>query len=96
MASNLVFLQIRVDTKLKARAAKVFQKMGLSTSDAIRLFLAQAVEDKAMPFQPTVAGIIPTVEVSKTAPQKADAKAEKTQKPGAASRRLKQKDRAPE
>jgi len=40
----------RVEPKLKASAGRVFEKVGVSTSGAIRLFLQQVVRQKRLPF----------------------------------------------
>lgn len=43
-------VRARVDAQLKAEAAAVFGALGLDMSDAIRLFLQQAVRRGGMPF----------------------------------------------
>lgn len=48
MASGMV--HIRVDTKVKAKAAKHLAKMGLTVSDAVRILLTRVAAEKAMPF----------------------------------------------
>ena len=47
---NDAVIRSRVDAKVKARAAKVFEKLGMTLSEAIRLFLHQTVAEKAIPF----------------------------------------------
>jgi DNA-damage-inducible protein J len=49
MTANAL-IQVRVDPKLKSRAAKLFSRLGLSTSEAIRLFLAQSIEEQGCSF----------------------------------------------
>ena len=49
MASGMV--HIRVDTKVKAKAAKTLAKMGLTVSDAVRILLTRVAAEKAMPFE---------------------------------------------
>lgn len=49
MASSMV--HIRVDEKVKARAAKTLASMGLTVSDAVRLLLTRVAAEKAMPFE---------------------------------------------
>ncbi|MGB6830888.1 MAG: type II toxin-antitoxin system RelB/DinJ family antitoxin [Terracidiphilus sp.] len=49
MASGMV--HIRVDTKVKAKAAKTLAAMGLTVSDAVRLLLTRVAVEKAMPFE---------------------------------------------
>ncbi len=48
-------VQSRVTPELKRDAERVFQAMGLKTSDAIRLFLQQSVNMGGLPFRPTAA-----------------------------------------
>jgi addiction module RelB/DinJ family antitoxin len=43
-------VRARIDAELKAQAAAVFSAVGLHMSDAIRLFLKQAVRKGGMPF----------------------------------------------
>jgi DNA-damage-inducible protein J len=43
-------IHARVDPKLKASAEKVFSKIGISTAEAIRLFLKQVQLHKGLPF----------------------------------------------
>ncbi len=45
-------VQIRVTPELKKQAEAVFKAIGLKTSEAIRLFLQQAVNSGGLPFQP--------------------------------------------
>ncbi|MGA7340928.1 MAG: type II toxin-antitoxin system RelB/DinJ family antitoxin [Terracidiphilus sp.] len=49
MASSMV--HIRVDGKVKAKAAKTLAAMGLTVSDAVRLLLTRVAVEKAMPFE---------------------------------------------
>jgi DNA-damage-inducible protein J len=43
-------IHARVDPKLKQSAERVFSKIGISTTEAIRLFLKQVELHKGMPF----------------------------------------------
>lgn len=45
-------LQIRIDEKLKQKSKKVFEKMGLDMSSAVKLFFQQTAILQALPFQP--------------------------------------------
>jgi DNA-damage-inducible protein J len=47
-------IQVRVDSALKKHAEDVLLSMGLKTSEAIRMFLQQTINDQALPFQPRV------------------------------------------
>jgi len=48
MASSMV--HIRVDEKVKAKAAKTLAAMGLTVSDAVRMLLTRVAAEKALPF----------------------------------------------
>ncbi len=47
-----VTVQSRVTPHLKAQAEVIFSNMGMSTADAIRIFLQQSVNEGGLPFQP--------------------------------------------
>ena len=49
MVTSMV--HIRVDEKVKARAAKTLAAMGLTVSDAVRLLLTRVAAEKALPFE---------------------------------------------
>jgi len=49
MATTMV--HIRVDHKVKAKAAKTLAEMGLSVSDAVRMLLVRVAAEKALPFE---------------------------------------------
>ena len=42
---------IRIEPQLKAKAAKAFDSMGMSTSVAVKMFLTRVVADQQMPFE---------------------------------------------
>lgn len=48
-----VIIQSRVKPELKQQAETIFEAMGLSMGDAIRIFLQQSVNVGGLPFQPT-------------------------------------------
>ena len=48
-----VTVQAQVNPELKQQVNAIFAALGLSTSDAIRMFLPQAVNTGGLPFQPT-------------------------------------------
>ena len=54
------FLQIRIDPKLKADSQELFDSMGLTTSDAITLFLMTCLNEKRLPFQVSAPGTYST------------------------------------
>ncbi|GHU33143.1 hypothetical protein AGMMS50256_24540 [Betaproteobacteria bacterium] len=43
-------IHVRIDDALKDRATKVFAEMGLSVSEAIRVFLTRSVREEQFPF----------------------------------------------
>jgi DNA-damage-inducible protein J len=50
MAASTTMVHVRVDEKIKAQADETLASMGLSVSDAIRVFLTRVVADKELPF----------------------------------------------
>jgi len=48
MADTMI--RSRIDPKTKREANRLFKSLGLSMSDAIRLFLHQAIAQKGLPF----------------------------------------------
>ena len=51
MPSATAMIHVRIDQKLKSQASKTFGAMGLSLSEAVRVFLTRAANDQAFPFQ---------------------------------------------
>ncbi len=45
------YVRARVDNHLKRDTDRIFNRMGLSTTEAIRLFLVQVRIQKALPFR---------------------------------------------
>jgi DNA-damage-inducible protein J len=43
-------VHVRVDEQLKAQATETLASMGLSVSDAVRVFLTRVVADRQLPF----------------------------------------------
>ncbi len=50
MPADTTMTHIRIDHKLKTKATRTLNKMGLSMSDAVRLFLTRVEAEKALPF----------------------------------------------
>jgi len=48
-ASSMV--HIRIDRKIKTKAAKTLASMGLTVSDAVRLLLTRVASEQALPFE---------------------------------------------
>lgn len=44
-------LQLRIDKNLKNDADNLFKKLGLTTNDAIKIFLSQSVIEQKIPFE---------------------------------------------
>jgi DNA-damage-inducible protein J len=49
MATTMV--HIRMDERVKDRAAKALAAMGMSVSDAVRILLIRVAAEKALPFE---------------------------------------------
>ena len=50
MAATTTMVHVRVDEKIKIQATETLAAMGLTVSDAIRVFLTRVVADKELPF----------------------------------------------
>lgn len=50
MAAATTMVHVRVDEDVKAQAAETLASMGLTVSDAVRVFLTRVVADKELPF----------------------------------------------
>jgi len=48
--ANTTMVHVRVEERIKARAAKALAAMGLSVSDAVRVFLTRVAAEKQLPF----------------------------------------------
>ncbi len=48
-----ITIQSRIKPELKEQAEAVFEAIGLSMGDAIRIFLQQSINVGGLPFQPT-------------------------------------------
>ena len=48
--ATTTMVHVRVDEQIKAQATETLAAMGLSVSDAVRVFLMRVVADKQMPF----------------------------------------------
>jgi len=51
MAVHTSMLHVRIDDETKAQATQALAAMGLSVSDAVRLFLHRVVVDQAFPLE---------------------------------------------
>ena len=43
-------IQIRIDSRTKAKAQAIFKKLGTDLSSAMKLFLSQVIRTKSIPF----------------------------------------------
>lgn len=43
-------IRVRIDSETKQKASAALEKMGLSVSDAVRLFLVRVGEEEQIPF----------------------------------------------
>lgn len=51
MATHTSMLHIRVDDEIKEQASEALAAMGLTVSDAVRLFLRRVVVEQAFPLE---------------------------------------------
>lgn len=49
--SATTMVHVRVDNEVKAQATEALASMGLTVSDAVRLFLKRVVAEQAMPIE---------------------------------------------
>ena len=49
--STTTMLHVRVDQQIKEQATETLASIGLSVSDAVRVFLMRVVADKQIPFR---------------------------------------------
>ncbi len=52
--SNAINMSFRVDKNLKEQADTLFKKLGMNTSVALNMFLAQSVREQGIPFIPSM------------------------------------------
>jgi DNA-damage-inducible protein J len=48
--ATTTMIHVRVDEQIKAQATEALASMGLSVSDAVRVFLTRVAADKELPF----------------------------------------------
>jgi DNA-damage-inducible protein J len=51
MNAHTSMLHVRVDEETKAQATEALAAMGISVSDAVRIFLRRVAADQAFPFE---------------------------------------------
>ena len=54
MPASTAMVHVRVDEQVKVQATETLAAMGLSVSDAVRVFLMRVIADKQIPFTITV------------------------------------------
>lgn len=52
--TNKKNIHVRIEAGLKKESEEILNKIGLNISDAVRIFLQQVVNDKALPFRPKI------------------------------------------
>ena len=52
--SSEAILQVTMDAELKEQAEALYQRLGTSLPEAVRMFARQSVEEDAMPFAPHI------------------------------------------
>jgi len=50
MAATTTMVHVRIDERVKEQATETLASMGLTVSDAIRVFLTRVVADQELPF----------------------------------------------
>lgn len=50
MKTNAV-LQVRIDGDQKREAEELFERLGISIADAVRMFIVQSIEVQGLPFE---------------------------------------------
>ena len=50
MTSQTSMLHVRIDDETKLQAQQALKSMGMSVSDAVRIFLTRVVAEQAIPF----------------------------------------------
>lgn len=50
-ATQSTMIHVRIDQTLKTNATKAFGAVGLTLSEAVRVFLTRAAKDQAFPFE---------------------------------------------
>jgi DNA-damage-inducible protein J len=52
--SKTATLTVRIDPKIKREAIKVFDKLGITASQAVTLYFSQVSAEKGLPFRPHI------------------------------------------
>ena len=47
-------IQVRINSNVRDQVEAIFAKMGMKTTEAIRMFLQQTINDEALPFHPHI------------------------------------------
>ncbi len=54
MATKQTYIRLRIDPEVKEASERILHQLGLSTTEAIRLFLAQVTLRHGLPFDVTL------------------------------------------
>lgn len=63
--SNAINMSFRVDKDLKKQADELFKNLGMNTSVALNMFLAQSVREQQLPFKVSMNNPKPSKELLK-------------------------------
>ena len=55
MATKQSVLQVRMDDARRRDAVELYRHIGMTLPEAVRIFIAQSLEDRGMPFKPHAA-----------------------------------------
>lgn len=53
-------IQVRVDDDLKAASDRLFEELGTTTNEAIKMFLKKSIRTKSIPFSVSISNFTPT------------------------------------
>jgi len=63
-------VHVRIDKRIKTKAAKTLASMGLSVSDAVRVLLTRVAAEKALPFDVKVPNATTVAAIREARPSK--------------------------
>lgn len=49
-------IHVRIDADQKEEVEKIFKNLGMSLSEAFRVFITEAIKQQGLPFRPTYTG----------------------------------------
>jgi DNA-damage-inducible protein J len=54
MATKQAYIRMKIDPEMKEASERIFHQLGLSTTEAVRLFLTQVTLRNGLPFEVTL------------------------------------------